>query len=65
MNTDVRRVEEVTRGIANSYFRRWYMGKIGDCTESELRTAMKKFFEFLATEEGIVNEEVPESTDKN
>ena len=61
MNTDVRRVEEITRGIANSYFRRWYMSKVRDCTESELKTAMRKFFQFLATEKGIVHEEVLKS----
>ena len=61
MNTDVRRMEEITRGIANSYFRRWYMSKVRDCTESELKTAIRKFFHFLATEKGIVNEEVLKS----
>ena len=60
-NTDVRRLEDITRGIANSYFRRWYISKVGDCTESELKTAVKKFFEYLANERGIVNEQVLES----
>ena len=60
-NTDVRRIEDITKGIANSYFRRWYTSKVGDCTESELKTAVKKFFQFLANERGIVNEQVLES----
>ncbi len=60
-DTDVRRVEEITRGIANSYFRRWYMTKVRDCTESEIKTALRKFFHFLAAEKGIVNEEVLKS----
>jgi hypothetical protein len=42
-DTDVRRVEEITRGIANSAFRQWYLRKVGDRTESELKTAIKKF----------------------
>jgi hypothetical protein len=43
-DTDVRRIEEITRGIANSAFRQWYLRKVGDRTESELKTAIKKFF---------------------
>jgi site-specific recombinase XerD len=61
LNTDVRRIEDISRGIANSYFRRWYMGKIGDCSESELKAAIKKFFQYLASEKGIRNEEVLKS----
>jgi site-specific recombinase XerD len=57
-DTDVRRLEEITRGIANSYFRQWYQRKVGDRTESELKTAIKKFFQFLAQEKGITNEAV-------
>ena len=57
-DTDVRRIEEITRGIANSAFRQWYLRKVGDRTESELKTAIKKFFQFLAQEKGIRNEAV-------
>ena len=60
-NTDVCRVEEITRGIANSYFRQWYLSKVGDRTESELKTAIKKFFQFLDQEKGITNEAVLKS----
>jgi site-specific recombinase XerD len=60
-DTDVRQIEEITRGIANSYFRQWYRRKVGDRTESELKTAMKKFFEFLDREKGITNEAVLKS----
>jgi hypothetical protein len=59
--TDVCRVEEITRGIANSYFRQWYLSKVGDRTESELKTAIKKFFQFLDQEKGITNEAVLKS----
>ena len=60
-NTDVCRIEEITRGIANSYFRQWHLSKVGDRTESELKTAIKKFFQFLDQEKGIMNEAVLES----
>ena len=57
-DTDVRHIEEITRGIANSAFRQWYRRKVGDRTESELKTAIKKFFHFLDREKGITNEAV-------
>jgi site-specific recombinase XerD len=60
-NTDVRRIEEITRGMANSAFRRWYLGKVDDRSESELKTAIKKFFQFLDREKGITNEAVLKS----
>jgi site-specific recombinase XerD len=60
-DTDVCRIEEITRGIANSAFRQWYLRKVGDRTESELKTAIKKFFQFLAQEKGITNEAVLKS----
>jgi hypothetical protein len=60
-DTDVRRIEEITRGIANSAFRQWYLRKVGDRTESELKTAIKKFFQFLAQDKGITNEIVLKS----
>ena len=60
-NTEVCRIEEITRGIANSDFRQWYLSKVGDRTESELKTAIKKFFQFLDQEKGITNEAVLKS----
>jgi site-specific recombinase XerD len=60
-DTDVRRIEEITRGIANSAFRQWYLRKVGDRTESELKTAIKKFFQFLDQEKGVRNEVVLKS----
>jgi site-specific recombinase XerD len=60
-DTDVRRIEEITQGIANSAFRQWYLRKVGDRTESELKTAIKKFFQFLDQEKGIRNEVVLKS----
>jgi hypothetical protein len=54
-DTDVRRIEEMTRGMANSAFRQWYLRKVGDRTDGELKTASKKFFQFLAQEKGITN----------
>ena len=43
-DTDVCRIEEITRGIANSAFRQWYLRKVGNRTESELKTTIKKFW---------------------
>jgi site-specific recombinase XerD len=59
--TDVQRIEEMTRGIANSAFRQWHLSKVGDRTESELKTTVRKFFEFLAQAKGIRNEAVLQS----
>ncbi len=63
-HTDVQSIPEITRGMANSYFRRWYRSKVGDGAESELKTAIKKFFQFLATEKGITNEAVLKSVQR-
>jgi site-specific recombinase XerD len=60
-DTDVRCMEEITRGIANSHFRQWYQRKVGDQTESELKATIKKFFHFLAEAKGIRNEAVLKS----
>jgi site-specific recombinase XerD len=57
-NTDVKSIDEITRGIANSLFRKWYMSKIGDCSENELKSAIKKFFQFLAEKKDIRNKKV-------
>jgi hypothetical protein len=59
--TDVRSIDEITRGIANSSFRTWYRRKTGEGSESELKTAVKKFFQFLDKEKGITNEAVLKS----
>jgi hypothetical protein len=48
----------MTCGIAHSAFRQWYRRKVGDRTESEPKTTIKKFFQFLAQEKGITNEAV-------
>jgi hypothetical protein len=60
-DTDVRGIDEITRGIANSHFRQWYQRKAGDRTDSELKTTIKRFFHFLAEEKGIRNEAVLKS----
>jgi hypothetical protein len=55
--TDVEKIEDITKGMVNSQFRSWYKRKVWDsATESDLRVALKKFFQFLATERGIVNQ---------
>ena len=54
----VKSIEEITRGMANSSFRRWYISKIGDRTESEIKTSIKKFFQYLHVSKGITNKAV-------
>ncbi len=57
--TDVEAIEEISRGMANSAFRQWYKRKVLDAaTADDLRVALKKFFQFLATEKGIHNPKV-------
>jgi hypothetical protein len=60
-DTDVRCIEEITRGIANSAFRQWYLRKVGDRTESELKTTIRRFFQYLDRDKGITNEAVLKS----
>lgn len=55
--TDVTSMDEITRGMVNTHFRRWWKKKVWDSsTENDLRVALKKFFTFLAMEHNIVNE---------
>ena len=52
--TDVERLEDVTRGMVNSHFRRWYGRKVLDTMDPDaLRVALRKFFTFLEREKGI------------
>ena len=58
-NTDVETIEEITRGMVNTHFKKWWRKKVWDSTEpDQLRTSLKKFFNFLKTEKKIVNERV-------
>ena len=57
--TDVAKIEDITKGMVNSHFRSWYKRKVMDsATESELRVALRKFFQFLAAEKGITHQKV-------
>lgn len=57
--TDVERIEEITRGMVNTHFKKWWKRKVWDSTSpDELTVALRKFFVFLATEKNIVNEKV-------
>jgi hypothetical protein len=52
-------IEEITKGMVNSQFRRWYKSKVWGSTEpDELRVALKKFFQFLHQHKGIRNDTV-------
>lgn len=54
--TDVQNISEITKGMVNSHFRKWWKRKVWDSTtENELRIALKKFFMFLAEDKSIVN----------
>jgi hypothetical protein len=52
--TDVARLEDVTRGMVNSGFRRWAKRKVwGGPEGEELRVGLRRFFRFLAADKGI------------
>lgn len=60
--TDVATIEAVTRGMANSGFKRWYRGKVWDSTTTDdLRVSIKRFFQFLDKQKGIHNQKVLDS----
>ncbi|NEX23111.1 site-specific integrase [Thiorhodococcus mannitoliphagus] len=55
--TDVENLEDVTKGMANSHFRKWYHRKVWDSsTDSDIKVAVRKFFQFLESEKNIKNE---------
>ena len=57
--TDVERIEQITRGMVNTHFKKWWKRKVWDSTSpDELTVALRKFFLFLSTEKNIVNEKV-------
>jgi hypothetical protein len=57
----LRGLDEVTVGMVNSQFRRWHIRKVGDMQESELKTAVKKFFIFLEQEKIFSNKKIMDS----
>ncbi|MEW6669922.1 MAG: site-specific integrase [Thermodesulfobacteriota bacterium] len=55
--TDVEKIDEITKGMVKTHFRNWWRRKVLDSTTpDELRGALRKFFKFLAEEKGILNE---------
>jgi site-specific recombinase XerD len=57
--TDVEKIEDITRGMVNTHFKNWWRRKVWDSTTpDQLRVALRKFFVFLAENKGIVNEKV-------
>jgi site-specific recombinase XerD len=57
--TDVEKIEDITRGMVNTHFKNWWRRKVWDSTTpNQLRVALRKFFVFLAENKGIVNEKV-------
>jgi len=54
-HTDVLCIEEITRGMVNTHFKKWWKRKVWDSTTPEqITVALRKFFTFLAAEKGIV-----------
>jgi len=57
--TDVQKIEDITRGMVNTHFRNWWKRKVwGPITPDQLRVALRKFFAFLRDVKGIDNEKV-------
>lgn len=64
-NTDVEDISEITRGMVCTHFQKWWDRKVLDpSTPDKRRVALKKFFLFLASEKGIVNEKVIKALDQ-
>ena len=58
---DLKRINKISVGMANSYFRKWHLTKIRDATEGQLKTVIGDFFLFLYKELHIKNERVVQS----
>lgn len=57
--TDAEQLEDITKGMVNSHFRSWYKRKVMDSArESDLRVALRKFFQFLAAEKAMTYQKV-------
>ena len=57
--TDVWDYSEVTKGIANTYFKQWYKRKIwGGPSIEKIPVSIRKFFLFLKEKKGIHNKKV-------
>jgi len=55
--TDVESIDDITRGIVNTHFQKWYKRKVWDsATPNDLKVALRKFFTFLSEEKGITSE---------
>ena len=57
--TDVWDYSEVTKGIANTYFKRWYKRKVwGGPSIERIPVSIRRFFLFLKEKKGIHNKKV-------
>ena len=57
--TDVWDYSEVTKGIANTYFKQWYKRKVlGSPPIERIPVSIRKFFLFLKEKKGIHNKKV-------
>ncbi len=65
-NMQLMDIQQITKGIANSYFQQWFASKIGANTKEEVKVAINKFIDFLAIEKNIVIENLqPKSKKRN
>ena len=56
---DVEKIEDITKGMVKTHFKKWWKRKVWDSTTpDQLRASLKKFFLFLKKEKKIVNEKV-------
>ncbi len=57
--TEAKNISEITKGMVNTQFRKWWKRKVWDSSsENDLRVALNKFFNFLADRKNIVNDAV-------
>jgi hypothetical protein len=47
-------IQEITKGVTNTYFQQWFARKMGMNTKEEVNVAISKFIDFMATEKGII-----------
>lgn len=61
---DLKKMDNISVGMANSHFRKWHLSKIRDATSGQLTTVIGGFFLYLYDELNIRNERVVQSFKK-
>jgi len=53
-DTDVVQISEITKGLVNTNFQRWYKRKVcSSNTATDVKVAVSKFFNFLSSEKQV------------